>query len=318
MPSDADRSEEQLRAALKRLCSLGLNTIVRVDPALAAALRVPRDSSPAEAHELTRRSLLAHSDRLSGELRVVFLEACGFRRDSPDSALARVQAAADRLRVSRRTAYRRLDAAIDQIVTMLLKGSEKCIVQDIDYVFLNAHMRVDLAGSYPTIVTERTISARSAGVDHLDERLFFPRLAEGDLNLRALEGCAVEENTFVGAGVWALRVRLPHELKVGEQHAFALSLRLPDHDSLEPFIGFLPYTTSFDATIELRFGDRLPTALEQFVGPPPIPGSPRASDVRPVTPIGRRHTITLPQMRPGLCYGVRWAWADAAPAVPVS
>lgn len=90
-------------------------------------------------------------------------------------------------------------------------------------------------------------------------------------------------------------VRLPHELKVGEQHAFALSLRLPDHDSLEPFIGFLPYTTSFDATIELRFGDRLPTALEQFVGPPPIPGSPRASDVRPVTPIGRRHTITLPR-----------------------
>lgn len=318
MHSHADRDDDHLRAALKGLCSLGLQRIVPVDPALSAALRVPSDSSPSAAHELTRRSLLAHADRLVGELRVVFLEACGFRRDSPQNASARVQAAADLLQVSRRTAYRRLDDAVDQIVAMLLEGSEKCIVQDIDYVFLNAHMRVDLEGDHPTIVTERTISARSAGVDHLDERLFFPRLAEGDLNLRALEGCAVEENTYVGAGVWALRVRLPRELKVGEQHAFALSLRLPDHDSLEPFIGFLPYTTSFDATIELRFGDRLPAALEQFVGPPPIPSSPRPSDVRPVTPIGRRHSITLPQMRPGLCYGVRWAWADAAPAVPVS
>ena len=314
----SDAGEEHLRAALKRLCSLGLNKIVRVDPALAAALRVPENSSPSEAHELTRRSLLAHSDRLEADLRVVFLEAGGFRRDSPTTGPARVQAAADQLRTSRRTAYRRLGDAIEQIVTMLLEGSEKCIVQDIDYAFLNARMRVDLEGSYPTIVTERTIGARSEGVDHLDERLVFPRLAEGDLNLRALEGCVVEETTWVGSGVWAIRLRFPHELRVGERHSFALSIRLPDHDSLEPFIGFLPFTTSFDATIELRFGDRLPVAMEQFVAPPPIPGAARPSDVQRVLPIERRHSFTFAQMRPGLCYGVKWSWGDSASAVPVS
>ncbi len=319
MHTDADAGgDEGLRTALRHLCSLGFSKVVRVDPALMAALRVPDHASLAEARELTRRSLLTHADRLSDDLRTAFLESAGFRRDAPASAPARVQAAADQLRVSRRTAYRRLDEAVDQVVAMLAPGAEKCIVQDIDYVFLNARVRVDLEGSYPTIVNERTIGARSEGVNHLDERLVLPRLTEGDLNLRALEGCAIDEKVRVSQGVWALRVRLPHELAVGEQHSFALSIRLPDHESLEPFIGFLPYTTSLDATIELRFGDQLPATLEQFVAPPPIPGAARPSDLHPVTPIGRRHAFSFPEMRPGLCYGIKWSWPESTPLVPVS
>lgn len=308
-----------LRAALDALRTTGIHQITRLDPVLLAALRVPDGASLPEARELARRSLLTHADRLSPELRTAFLEAAGFRRDAPARAGERIQALADHLHISRRSAYRRVQKAIDQLTVMLLAGSERCVVEDIDYVFLNSRVRVDLEGDSPTVVTERTISARSDNVSHLDDRLYFPRLTGDFLNLRALEGCTVTSNELVSPGVWAVRVELPRTFRAGERHTFALSVRLPDHDSFEPVIGFLPYTTSFDATVELRFGNRRPASLEQFVALPPIPGAPRPSDTQRVTPVERKHVFVLPQMRPGWCYGIKWSWDTPAqpPSVPV-
>ncbi len=316
--SNAGDSDDLL-AALKHLRSRGISATGRIRPALLQALGVPLDTPPSEARDLVRRSLLAYSDRLDPTQRVAFLEAAGFRRDSPTAAGDRVRAAANKLRTSRRTTYRYIDQAMEHIVSWVFTRSDKCLLQDIDYVFLQARVRVDLTGSYPTIVTERTLSARSDGIDHLDERLFFPRFAGEHLNLIALEGCTLEDNNFVDRGIWSIRLRLPRALAVGEQHTFAVSVRLPDHESLDPVVGFLPRTTSFDATVEFRFGDRLPAMLEQFTAPPPIPGIPSGGDTQRVVPDRRRLTFALPQMRPGLCYGVRWSWSvESEQAVPVS
>lgn len=211
-----------------------------------------------------------------------------------------------------------IDKAIDQVASLIFSESDRCILQDIDYVFVRAHVRVDLTRGYPSIVTERTISARSEGIDHLDERVYFPRMSGTALNLLALEGCSVADLTHVGPGVWSVRLRLSRRLTLGDQHTFSVSVRLPDHGSLEPVVGFLPHTTSFDATIEFNFGDHAPSVLEQFTAPPPIPLTFTSGDTTIVTPTTRRHTINLPQMRPGLCYGVRWEWPpESELAVPV-
>lgn len=316
--SDAGTSDDLLEP-LRHLRSRGMNSASRIHPALLRALGVPSDTPPGEARDLVRRSLLAHSDRLDHTHRIAFLESAGFRRDAPVATGDRVSAAAGALKTSKRTIYRLIEQAIDQIAALVFSRSQRCLLQDIDYVFLRARVRVDLTGNYPAIVTERTLSARSDGIDHLDERLFFPKLAGEHLNLIALEGCTLEDNNFVDRGIWSIRLRLPRALAMGEQHTFAVSVRLPDHESLDPVIGFLPRTTSFDATVEFRFGDRLPAMLEKFTAPPPIPGIVPAGDTERVTPEGRRHTFVLPQMRPGLCYGVRWFWpAEPEPAVPVS
>lgn len=182
------------------------------------------------------------------------------------------------------------------------------MLQDVDYVFAGARCRVDMSGPKPAVVMERTITARSEGIDHTDERIGFPRLAGEHLGLRALEGCSIGDLKFVAPGTWALRLLLPKKLHPGEQHSFAFSVILPDHASLDPLVGFLPHTATYDAEVELLFGESRPNALQQFVSTPPLEPEAHVPPEQWSQPVARRHLFRFDQMQPGLCYGVRWRW----------
>lgn len=298
--------EALLRDAIIELRAAGIQWAAGFKPKLLEVLNIPAATSSPHTRELVRRSLLAHSDQLNQKHRQAFLEAAGFRRGADSSPGARFQAAADIFGVSRRTAYRMVDEAIDSLVTVLLSPQQRCAVQDVDYVFTTSRCRVDLSGPSPTVVMERTLTSHSIGLDHIEERVGYPRLNGEQLNLRALEGCAVKEKRFIAPGIWSLRLGFPRPLQIGEQHSFAISVIFPDHESLEPVVGFLPHTTSYDAKVELVFGENLPEALHRFETMPPLEPESHVNPTAWTRPVQSKHEFVFSQMRPGICYGVRW------------
>jgi len=311
MPTNnSDPVDPALQAAFDTLRTRGIANIRSFPPELLALLRIDPAAPPATIHEQVRRKLLATADQLEPELRIAFLAVGGFRPGAPSSAGERLREAATQLRVSERTARRRFEKAVVQIAAILAGTGDRTVLEDIDYAFLRSRTRLDLSGKTPYITNERTISARSGGIDHVDERISLPRLRGSELNIRPLEGCTIAHTREVDPGLWAVRFAFPSRLQAGDQHSFASSIRLPDHDALEPVAGFLPHTTSYVAALELRFGDRRPAALELFATPPPVKSLKRVPGAEIIRPVNARHDFIFRKMQPGLCYGVKWHWDD--------
>lgn len=300
-----------LRQFFEELLTRGFMNMRDFSTELAGVLRLDGSAPPEVLRENVRRRILAAAEELDKDLRAVFLTAAGFRHDAPLSVSARLQAAAVPLRISERTARRRYKQACVGIATILVSTDARSVLADIDYVFLRSRTWIDLRDDEPTIVISRTIGTRSDRIDHVDDRFRLPRFTGEQLTVIGLEGCRAEQPSLVGTNIWALKLRFPRVLRIGDQHTFAISIRLPDRDSLEPFVGFLPHTTSLDATVELRFGDQRPALLEKFSAPPPVDGLIRIPGSELIQPVAARHVFVFEQMKPGLCFGVRWHWDDA-------
>lgn len=311
MTDDNPDAKAELDDLMESLRKRGFMRTPEFSPRLADALHVDSSLPQGTAQEHIRRKLVATADQLDPPLRTAFLAVAGLRPDAPPSTGERLAHAARLLSTSERTARRRFDDAAEQIVAILLSTSQRSILAEIDYSFVHARTRVDLRDATPYIINERTISARSDGIDHVDERIGLPRFTGDSLQIRALEGCRVEQVAQVGLGMWSLRLSFPRPLRVGDRHSFATSIQLPSQDALDPIVGFLPHTTSYDASVELRFGDRRPTAVERFVSPPLIDTNTTFADSELITPVEARHDFTFSRMQPGLGYGVRWRWGDA-------
>lgn len=213
-----------------------------------------------------------------------------------------------KLRISGRTALRHFEHAARQIPAILHGIRDRPVREEADYAFLHARTRIDLRSETPYIVNERTISARSDWIDHIDEFLVFPGFTGDALPIRALEGCHVEDITKAERGAWSFKLVFPRTLRVGDHHSFATSIQLPTQDALTPIAAFLPRTTSYDAALELRFGDQRPAKLERFVAPPLA----EVLDSELFEPVNSRHDFVFRQMHPGFIHGARWRWDEGA------
>jgi len=132
-------------------------------------------------------------------------------------------------------------------------------------------------------------------------------MRDRELKYHTLEGCrlaGVQDN----GGSWTVQLRLPRCLNVGESHTFSVSVRLPDHDCLEPVFGFAPITSMHAARIELHFEARLPSLVERMDRAWSAQlMSPTASG-HPVEVMDKRAVANFRNMQTGWGYGVRWAW----------
>ena len=152
------------------------------------------------------------------------------------------------------------------------------------------------------------MSAHVEGITHLDERLYFPRLASSAPNVLALEGCRVESQTELSPGLWAIRLSLRHPLALGERHTFSVSTRVPNHAALTE-TGFMPHTESLDVTIDFHFGRKLPLVIERFIAPPPLfTHGVEGAETEHLIPTGRSLSVRFPHLRLGMAHGVRWRW----------
>lgn len=312
---DIDNATAALAAALDEVRCVGIRSPKLDIPAvLADVLRLPETASPREARQLLHKSLLSTAAFLPQDLKDVFFIAAGFRQGVPDSPGSRVDAAAELLKISRRTAYRRLNAATVQLATVLCDARAVPHVEGVDFVFTRSHCRVDMRRKQPVVFLERTILAYRDNITYIDEQFQLARLVGPYKPLyHSVEGCTRPHLSKASDAIWTARLQFKEPLRTGMEHSFATSLTLPSLDALEPVIGFVPHTASFEACVELHFGETLPEYVDHFSGTPPTSGPPLPAATRRELRVEPVMRFTFPAMKPGLGYGVRWQWPETVP-----
>ena len=301
-----EASISELFNAIKKLRSDGIqNPDLHIPKPLLTVLGL-NPGSPFARHQVSK-ALLSCAARLEENTRSAFLFAAGFCKDITGSPGERVNRAATVLNMGRRTLYRHIEKAAHEITHLLLAGDHAPALENIDFVTTRTHCRLDLRDDSPTILMDRTVMALRDGFNALDEHLFLPLLRDPELRYYALEGCrlaGVQDN----GGSRTVQLRLPRCLNVGESHTFSVSVRLPDHDCLEPVFGFAPVTSMHAARIELHFEARLPSLVERIDRTWPAQMMSPTASGHPVEVMGNRAVANFRNMQPGWSYGIRWAW----------
>ena len=301
-----EASISELFNAIKKLRSDGIqNPDLHILKPLLTVLGL-NPGSPFARHQVSK-ALLSCAARLEENTRSAFLFAAGFCRDITGSPGERVNRAATVLNMGRRTLYRHIEKAAHEITHLLLAGDHTPALENIDFITTSTHCRLDLRDDSPTVLMNRTVMALRDGFNALDEHLFLPLLRDPELRYYALEGCrlaGLQEN----GGSWTVQLRLPRCLNVGESHTFSVSVRLPDHDCLEPVFGFAPVTSMHAARIELHFEARLPSLVERIDRTWPAQMMSPTASGHPVEVMGNRAVANFRNMQPGWSYGIRWAW----------
>lgn len=301
-----EASISELFNAIKKLRSDGIqNPDLHIPKPLLKVLGL-NPGSPFARHQVSK-ALLSCAARLEENTRSAFLFAAGFCKDITGSPGERVNRAATVLNMGRRTLYRHIEKAAHEITHLLLAGDHTPALENIDFITTSTHCRLDLRDDSPTVLMNRTVMALRDGFNALDEHLFLPLLRDPELRYYALEGCrlaGLQEN----GGSWTVQLRLPRCLNVGESHTFSVSVRLPDHDCLEPVFGFAPVTSMHAARIELHFEARLPSLVERIDRTWPAQMMSPTASGHPVEVMGNRAVANFRNMQPGWSYGIRWAW----------
>ena len=301
-----EASISELFNAIKKLRSDGIqNPDLHIPKPLLTVLGL-NPGSPFARHQVSK-ALLSCAARLEENTRSAFLFAAGFCKDITGSPGERVNRAATVLNMGRRTLYRHIEKAAHEITHLLLAGDHTPALENIDFITTSTHCRLDLRDDSPTVLMNRTVMALRDGFNALDEHLFLPLLRDPELRYYALEGCrlaGLQEN----GGSWTVQLRLPRCLNVGESHTFSVSVRLPDHDCLEPVFGFAPVTSMHAARIELHFEARLPSLVERIDRAWPAQMMSPTASGHPVEVMGNRAVANFRNMQPGWSYGIRWAW----------
>ena len=300
-----EASISELFNAIKKLRSDGIqNPDLHIPKPLLTVLGL-NPGSPFARHQVSK-ALLSCAARLEENTRSAFLFAAGFCRDITGSPGERVNRAATVLNMGRRTLYRHIEKAAHEITHLLLAGDHTPALENIDFITTSTHCRLDLRDDSPTVLMNRTVMALRDGFNALDEHLFLPLLRD-ELRYYALEGCRLAGVQDTG-GSWIVQLRLPRCLNVGESHTFSVSVRLPDHDCLEPVFGFAPVTSMHAARIELHFEARLPSLVERIDRTWPAQMMSPTASGHPVEVMGNRAVANFRNMQPGWSYGIRWAW----------
>jgi len=300
-----EASISELFNAIKKLRSDGIqNPDLHIPKPLLTVLGL-NPGSPFARHQVSK-ALLSCAARLEENTRSAFLFAAGFCKDITGSPGERVNRAATVLNMGRRTLYRHIEKAAHEITHLLLAGDHTPALENIDFITTSTHCRLDLRDDSPTVLMNRTVMALRDGFNALDEHLFLPLLRD-ELRYYALEGCRLAGVQDTG-GSWIVQLRLPRCLNVGESHTFSVSVRLPDHDCLEPVFGFAPVTSMHAARIELHFEARLPSLVERIDRTWPAQMMSPTASGHPVEVMGNRAVANFRNMQPGWSYGIRWAW----------
>ena len=301
-----EASISELFNAIKKLRSDGIqNPDLHIPKPLLTVLGL-NPGSPFARHQVSK-ALLSCAARLEENTRSAFLFAAGFCKDITGSPGERVNRAATVLNMGRRTLYRHIEKAAHEITHLLLAGDHTPALENIGFITTSTHCRLDLRDDSPTVLMNRTVMALRDGFNALDEHLFLPLLRDPELRYYALEGCrlaGLQEN----GGSWTVQLRLPRCLNVGESHTFSVSVRLPDHDCLDPVFGFAPVTSMHAARIELHFEARLPSLVERIDRAWPAQMMSPTASGHPVEVMGNRAVANFRNMQPGWSYGIRWAW----------
>lgn len=303
--------QDTLVAEIVGVCRRGLmHPELPPCPALRRILRIEENVSDLIAAPMIRAGVLEAANDLPPDHRLVFYESSGAWPGAPLGREKRLVAAALAANISTRTARRwSEEIAPRQIAAKLLTDTDT-VVQRASFAITRLHARLDLSLPSPVIILERTIRVLAPAMPAFFEEVTIPYLRVGQPAWREVLGCTVDKVVSLGHGMWGVTHRFPEQLHSGSTHTFSTSLKLPNHASLHPEIGFRPHNTTLNAQISIQFGKRLPSRIESFetTGPPGgVPGAHVTNRMRPDHGLQR---FMFPDIKLGYAVGVRWFMDD--------
>ena len=178
---------------------------------------------------------------------------------------------ADLLKVSDRTARRRIDDAFARLVTTALAeaadGGDHDPTKGWDVARLESLLRLDLGS--PEVTEARTIIARRAGLDQILIKFSVPadRVDEagpGDLHAEIAHGARIVSITRESGRHFGVLLKLPRPLAQDEKHTYSIILR-PSAGEVMRHYALVPMVDIDFFRLRVRFDpDRVPETVWRF------------------------------------------------------
>ncbi|WP_290056133.1 hypothetical protein [Amycolatopsis solani] len=289
----------------------------RLGPLVSGWCEIHRTTSDRDARRVLRDAISAAIADFPPDDQLAVNVALGIAGGTQHARLSdRIGILAERLRISERTARRRIDRAFTRLAAEIQAGSQPGDgVPDPDRGWfvkrLKALVRLDTPE--PELIEERVIVATQDGLRRISAQLTVPRTdddldGERQVAADAQHGVRISDRSREGQRHFRWLLDLPRPLSRGDSHTFSLVLRVRDGRPIRSSYTFVPLVTCESFTVRVRFDpDRPPRSVWRLdrVAPsvladPPQPGAPLDLDGAGEV----AQDFTAPQL--GYAYGLRW------------
>jgi hypothetical protein len=292
----------------------------RLGPLVAGWCELHRTTSDRDARRVLRAAITAAIAEFPPDDRLAVTVALGIAPGSQHALLSdRVGLLAEQLRVSERTARRRIDRSFARLAAEIEAGARPGDVPGPDQGWfvkrLNALVRLDTAE--PELIEERLIVATRDGLSRIATRFTVPRAGDGDdgerqVDADAQHGARIIDAKREGQRHFRWLLDLPRTLARGDTHTYSLVLRLRDGKPIRPSYAFVPLVPCESFTVRVRFDPRQPPRVvwrldevpPSVLTDPPQPGEP--------LPLDGACEVAQDFAAPllGYAYGLRWLPQD--------
>lgn len=293
----------------------------RLGPLVSGWCEIHRTTSDREARRVLRDAISAAIAEFPPDDRLAVNVALGIAPGAQHALLSdRVEILAEQLRVSDRTARRRIDRAFARLAAEIEAGTHPGDgVPDPDQGWfvkrLKALVRLDTA--VPELIEERLIVATRDGLSRISAQFTVPRLEDGrdgerHVTADAQHGVRIVEGKREGQRHFRWLLDLPRPLSRGDTHTYSLVFRIRDGHPIRPSYAFVPLVSCESVTVRVRFDpERPPRAVWRLDR---VPYSVVADPAQPgeTLPLDGAFEVaqdfTAPQL--GYVYGLRWLTQD--------
>jgi hypothetical protein len=325
MSADAAELLCELKALRKGRGLMVARIDERVGPALRRACGMLDTDNSAEVRRKITNALTSWTANLPDDLQIAVVAAFGLHPGARQTFYQdRVRWAADQLCRDERTARRRVDAGLDALAELAANrpaALAPLTVQQAGWQTVGLWITLSLDLPSPEAFEYRRIIAYEDGVDELDLSITLTANEADPTTYRELELDVFRGGKLVrwarkSDDRFAFALALPRPLIRGQMHDYAIRLRVPGDQIMQPHYICVPrhcyevfdLNVRFDAIRPPRRVWTLSEALRQDVeGPPP------QRQTTPVDSAGEVH-INFQRLIPGMAYGIRWEEAVFQPA----
>ncbi|HET6707202.1 hypothetical protein [Amycolatopsis sp.] len=289
----------------------------RLGPLVSGWCEIHRTTSDREARRVLREAISSAIAEFPPEDRLAVNVALGMAPGTQHALLsARIGVLADRLRISERTARRRVDRSFARLAAEIEAGARPghgVPGPDEGWFVKRLKVLVRLDTAEPEVTEERLIVATREGLGRISAQFTVPRTEDGrdgerDVTVDARHGVRVTGGTREGQRHFRWLLDLPRPLSRGESHTYSLAYRIRDGLPIRPSYVFVPLVTCESFDVRVRFDPRRPPRVvwrldrvpPSVLADPPQPGDALALDGACEVAL----EFAAPQL--GYAHGLRW------------
>ncbi|MEV7099802.1 sigma factor-like helix-turn-helix DNA-binding protein [Amycolatopsis sp. NPDC051045] len=289
----------------------------RLGPLIHGWCGIHESTNDREARRVLRDAISSAIAEFPADDRLAVNVALGIAPGTQHAALSdRVGVLADRLRVSERTARRRIDRSFARLAAEIeasARPGDAASNPDPGWFVKRLNVLVRLDTAEPELIEERLIVATRDGLSRISAQFTVPRPDEGDDGERqvavdAQHGVRITDAERMGQRHFRWLLDLPRPLAQGETHTYSLAFRVRDGAPIRPSYIFVPLMTCESLSVRVRFDPRRPPEMvwgvdrvqPSVLADPSPPGPPLALDGACEV----AQEFAGPQQ--GYAYGLRW------------